>query len=84
MSAELVVIGYCDDMTNPNAASRNVGYYIMVAGEVQLAILAEANLEKIPKDILINAAKTCSTLEEVKEIFTAPHSSLFVVGTEIL
>jgi hypothetical protein len=73
----MLIIGFCNNMTSPNAALLPVAYYQIYEGKVDLTMIVgdEQDLG-LAKDILESACTTCTTLEEVKEMFSSPHASL--------
>jgi len=78
-----VWIGYCDDMTSPTAKTVNVACYKMGDGAIELLLKVDVELG-VTQYILEHARDTCMDLEGVKEYFSSPHSSLFVVETETI
>lgn len=77
----MVVIGYCDNMTSPSASFKRIAYYQKHEGKIVWDSLeiAEEDMNDFAKEILDTAANTCTTLEEVKEMFSSPHSSLQIM-----
>jgi hypothetical protein len=83
-AATRVVIGYCDDMTNPNGITKKVAYFVGLDHfGVQLNLLVDIDTITLPYTMLRHAADTCMSLEGVRDYFSSPHSSMFVVKEEI-
>lgn len=85
MIGDKVTIGYCDDMRSANGVTRHIAYFIEKAHSVQLNLLTDVQGlgTELPYQILKHASDTCMSVEGVRDYFSSPHSSLFVVEVEI-
>jgi hypothetical protein len=79
-----VFIGYCDDMTRTDAETIVVAFYRRKGAGFEMVLTSEDDDLGLALKILEHARDTCMSLEDIKEYFSSPHSSVFVVETETI